>query len=269
MKQLNLSGRDELQDEIDHSIAVLQTYAPKDKPYYGCFSGGKDSCVIKELARMAGVNVVWNYNVTTIDPPELTRFIKQHHADVIWGVPKDNFFKMADKRGFPTRRVRWCCEEFKENTNPSDSVLIIGVRAAESQRRRKSWKEISISARGTYVLPILNWSNEQVWQFIRRLELPYCSLYDEGFKRLGCVGCPMAGTKGQKKEFSRWPHMERRWKQLFYDQWEKRSGKLDSKGNVYFGDRYFENWEMMWNWWLNDEPLPKDDECQGVLDFYA
>src|SRR4030042_1502264 len=196
------------------SVDLLRSYQPKDHPYYGGFSGGKDSCVIKELAKRAGVNVVWHYNVTTIDPPELTRFIKRHHADVVWERPEENFFACAENRGFPTRIVRWCCEEFKESRSPIGSTLIMGVRWAESARRRKAWREVTmhIKTHQVAISPILYWSDEHVWQYIRDNSLPYCSLYDEGFKRLGCIGCPMARAKGRQREFVRWPHFERRWK---------------------------------------------------------
>lgn len=113
--------RDLFGDKVERAIELLRMYQPKDRPYYGCFSGGKDSCVIKEIARLAGtseypgapVNAIWHYNVTTIDPPELCRFIKREHPDVSWEVPKVNFFDRAVVIGFPTRRLRWCCEEYK------------------------------------------------------------------------------------------------------------------------------------------------------------
>ena len=57
----------------------------------------------------------------------------------------------------------------------------------------------------TLINPIIDWTTEDVWEFLKEYEVPYCSLYDEGFKRLGCIGCPM-GSKAQRlKEFERWP----------------------------------------------------------------
>ena len=51
---------------VERACALLRLHQPEGD-YYGAFSGGKDSCVIKELARLAGVRVTWHYNVTTID----------------------------------------------------------------------------------------------------------------------------------------------------------------------------------------------------------
>ena len=45
----------------------------------------------------------------------------------------------------------------------------------------------------TLVNPIIDWTDEDVWEFIKGEGVPYCHLYDEGCKRLGCVGCPLGG----------------------------------------------------------------------------
>lgn len=89
---------------MDDAIRLLKEH----KPTFGCFSGGKDSVAIKEIARIAGINVEWHYHKTTIDPPELVKFIKKYHSDVIFDRPKyGNFFNRMIERGvFPTRRVR-------------------------------------------------------------------------------------------------------------------------------------------------------------------
>lgn len=65
----------------------------------------------------------------------------------------------------------------------------------------------------TVINPIIDWTNEDVWEFIREYEVPYCKLYDEGFSRLGCIGCPMS-TK-QEQEFERWPKYKRAYIRAF------------------------------------------------------
>jgi phosphoadenosine phosphosulfate reductase len=261
--------RDLFGDKVERAIELLRIYQPKDRPYYGCFSGGKDSCVIKEIARLGNINVTWHYNVTTIDPPELCRFIKKFHSDVIWEIPKENFFVVAERKGFPTRKARWCCEVFKESRSPSGSVMIFGVRAAESPRRAKAWKEVTAHTKtGQYVVaPILNWSDAEIWQFIKSKNIPYCDLYDKGFNRLGCVGCPM--SRRRKYDLKRWPHYERAWKRLFDTVWNKRTGTIQRDGRQWFGDAYFGSGAEMYEWWLTNEGVPKQDECQGILDMYS
>ena len=250
---------------IKTSIEVLRHYEPADQPYYGLFSGGKDSVAIKALASEADVQVEWHYHVTTIDPPELVKFIRKHHSDVIWNRPKRPFFAAAREKGFPTRHARWCCNVFKESRSAPGRRLLLGIRAAESSRRRNNWATFTYHRRSKEyaVLPLLHWRDEDVWQYIRDRGLPYCSLYDEGFQRLGCIGCPMAGRR-RLREFQRWPAFERAWKKLFQDVWKRRSGTKQRDGRQWFGDRYFSSWEEMWKWWLYDEPLG-NESCDGQM----
>ena len=110
--------RDLFGDKVERAIELLRMYQPTDKPYYGCFSGGKDSCVIKEIPRLAGINVTWHYSATGLDAPELVRFIKRKHPDVSIDRLQKSFFEIGKVKGFPTRKARWCCEYLKEKASP-------------------------------------------------------------------------------------------------------------------------------------------------------
>lgn len=67
-------------DKVEKAIKRIQLYEPEEG-YYLCFSGGKDSCVIKALADMAGVKYDAHYSVSSVDPPELVRFIKDNYPE--------------------------------------------------------------------------------------------------------------------------------------------------------------------------------------------
>lgn len=178
----------------------------------------------------------------------------------MWNKPKHgNFFHRMETKGFPTRTCRWCCEEYKESVAPRGSVMIFGVRAAESPRRKATWKPVTFyrRTRAWVMSPIVEWSDADVWEFIHTWNLPYCSLYDEGFKRLGCIGCPMAGAAGKRKEFDRWPRYEELWHRAFLRVWEKRTGTTQRDGREWFGDVYFRDGEEMWQWWLSKDSLPQ------------
>lgn len=190
----------ELQEKIDRAIEVLRENEPKDdKGYALAFSGGKDSCVIKQLAMEAGVKFNAFYSMTTIDPPELVRFIKKHHKDVEWLRPKrPMLIEMSDVKLYPPNQFcRWCCQIYKEQSKNEYLTKVIGVRASESIRRAKRWAEVvqdRNSKKRKFICPIVYWTDDDVWEFIKERNLPYCSLYDEGFKRLGCIGCPLSGS---------------------------------------------------------------------------
>jgi len=265
-----------LEEKVAQAIELLRMYESNalgmsPDGYWLAFSGGKDSIVIKELARMSGVQFKSVYNVTTIDPPELIRYIKKYHAEVEWNRPRvPMMVRMVEKsNGPPTRLARWCCEEYKEMAG-GGYTKIIGVRAAESPRRADNWQLFSEHRKrfGWMLCPILYWTDDDVWTFIRQQELPYCELYDEehgGFKRLGCVGCPLAGPAQMKRDFERWPGFEKGWKLATKKFWEKWHGVPTLKGKR----RWFEDagsWEMLWKWWITGKKIEGESEdCQMSL----
>lgn len=210
-----------LQKKIARAIGLLKLYERKaleldpECGYYTCFSGGKDSIVVKQLCLEAGVRFMAHYNNTTIDPPELYSYIREHHPDVRWeqmnvdknGKFKGGFFQEVIRNGLPTPLARWCCRMFKEGGGDG-KFKVVGVRAEESSRRKKLWKEVQAKLGSEFLCPILYWTDDDVWEFIRDRKLPYCSLYDQGCKRIGCIGCPMGSAKQLDADFKRYPKME-------------------------------------------------------------
>jgi phosphoadenosine phosphosulfate reductase len=249
-------------DRIDRAIALLRQYEPADG-YYLAFSGGKDSCVIKELAKMSGVKFDAWYNNTTIDPPELVRFIKEHHADVKWNQPDMAMMRKVEEWGLPTRFNRWCCSEYKEQGG-AGRVCIFGVRAAESMKRAMRWVEWmpEIPVNRAVVCAVVFWSDENIWEFIRSQSIPYCKLYDEGFARLGCVGCPLS-DKARREGFVRWPKYEANWKNAARRYYDTHKGTPTKRGKVRFTDQ-FPTFEDFWHWWMTDDrPDILREECQS------
>lgn len=119
------------------AINFLKHFEPRgnegwdDKPYYLCYSGGKDSDVILTLAKLAGVNFEAVHNLTTVDAPETVNYIKSI-PDVKIDYPDNSMWKLiVKKRMPPTRIVRYCCSELKERSGIGRKK-ITGVRWAES-----------------------------------------------------------------------------------------------------------------------------------------
>jgi len=273
-----------LEEKIEKAIGFLQSMGPLLKNYggelYVCDSGGKDSDCIVRLAEMAGIPWTGHQNVTTMDPPELMQFLRKERRATVWHRPKQALLtRMHSKScGPPTRLARWCCEEYKESADLRDVLKVIGVRAEESYRRRHLWKLVQHDKKtnGKILCPIVYWTEDDVWEFHRLEKLPYCSLYDEGFKRLGCVGCPLGGPIAQAREFARWPRYEENWKRafrLFWEQWHgvplERKRLIRDKGGTVIDStdvRWFEgfgNWEAMWDWWVSGKANKgKDTGCQ-------
>lgn len=119
------------------AIQRLKTFEPHDEPYYLCYSGGKDSDVIRILADLAGVKHDIVNNHTTVDAPETVRYIRSIPKIQI-SYPKLTMWDLIVKKGMPpTRLMRYCCEELKERGGQY-RVKITGVRWAESNSRREN-----------------------------------------------------------------------------------------------------------------------------------
>jgi 3'-phosphoadenosine 5'-phosphosulfate sulfotransferase (PAPS reductase)/FAD synthetase len=72
--------------------------------------------------------------------------------------------------------------------------------------------------------PIIDWSTEEVWEFIHEYNVPYCKLYDEGYKRLGCIGCPMGSVENRYRDFERYPKYKQAYIRAFDRMIDVRNG---------------------------------------------
>lgn len=248
-------------NEYDWSNRFLPGMEPDLTPQL-CFSGGKDSVLTRWLCDRAKIKYNPVYSNTTIDPPPLIHFMRKYHADVVWNHPKENFFKLMVIKGFPIRQRRWCCAEYKESA-PFDFLKIIGVRAAESYDRAKSWKPLTRWKNGSgekFVLcPSLYFSDTEVWEIIKIEGLPYCELYDQGWERIGCIGCPMAKTRERKMHLQTFSGYDRLYRLAFSRLWYKRAGTISSKtGLEWFGSRKFTNSDDLFDWWVSGISSPDD-----------
>lgn len=255
MSNLDLfSGKDKAEIAIDR----LQAFCPPEG-YYVAFSGGKDSVVILDLVKRSGVPFDAHYNFTSVDPPELVRFIKTFPTVEIQKPELTMWQLIIKKRMPPTRVVRYCCEHLKEGGGQGRRV-VTGIRWAESYGRskRKMVEACFRNDRTFYVRPIIDWSSEDVWGYIKQRNLKYCALYDEGFKRIGCIGCPMAGKKEREKQFERWPS----YKKAYIKTFDKCIQKRNADGLQ--TDKWSDGNEMF-AWWVNDSKKMRNDDNQVVM----
>lgn len=104
----------------------------------------------------------------------------------------------------------------------------------------------------TTVNPIIEWTDSDVWNFIRGECVPYCELYNEGFTRLGCIGCPLAARKQRESELSRWPKYREAYLHAFDKMLRERERKGKMAGTWRMGTRAID----VYNWWLEYDVLP-------------
>lgn len=207
----------ELADKERRAIKILRMYKG-DEPIEVSYSGGKDSDVILALAKESGIPYRAIYKNTTIDPPYTIKHCKDNGVEIMR--PTMSFFDIVRKKGFPTRRARFCCEVLKEYKILDNAVQ--GIRKCESTARAKRYKEPVICRmynkhdHVNVLLPILDWNDRAVKDFIEAHGIQCHPLYyDEQGKfnvkeRLGCIGCPMASDNGLS-DFMRYPKMVKAW----------------------------------------------------------
>ena len=249
-------------------------------------SGGKDSCVLTELALRAEIPFEVMHAHTTADAPETVHFVRKEFArlenrsircSINYPLYKGRRTSMWDliprKLMPPTRVARYCCAVLKEQ-NDKGRFLATGVRWAESVSRSKRRgifekqvsnhdKEVHIRndeesldalfapcklAAKRFVNPIMDWNDREVWDFLHDARIPVNPLYFCGFSRVGCIGCPMAG-KHRYFEFARYPQYEKLYLIAFDRMLEerRRRGKLD--GSWHMGTTA----EDVFHWWMEDD----------------
>lgn len=212
---------EELQQKVERAVRLIQSAGYADgAPVEVAYSGGKDSDVILELTRMAGIPYRAIYHNTTIDPPGTIRHVKEAGAEILQ--PEKSFFQLIAEMGMPNRFQRSCCRLIKEH-----KVLdrcIMGVRKAESTSRDKNYEEPTecrIYGRGRKTesveafYPILSWTDDDVVAFIEARGIKVHPLYyrEDGTidpkRRLGCMCCPLAYYRKRIDYFRRYPGMVR------------------------------------------------------------
>lgn len=269
-------------------------------PLMVTYSGGKDSQVLVALAERANINFEVVNSHTTADAPETVYFIREQFREMelrgikcsivmpkYKGLPVSMWTLIPQKGMPPTRFARYCCQVLKES-NGKGRFNATGVRWAESPRRKNSRGVMEVMNKDPkkriilandndekrqlfetcnlkaemVVNPIVDWSDDEVWDYITSEKLPFNPLYCEGWKRVGCIGCPLAGGKMMKKEFSRWP----KYQKLYLDAFERmlKVRKEQGKETIAWKDGM-----NVFHWWTGDgnvsgqismEDLMQEDE---------
>jgi adenylylsulfate reductase, thioredoxin dependent len=198
-----------------------------------------------------------------------------------------NMFSLIEQKGIPpTRRIRYCCSIFKEKSTPK-RITAVGVRESESRRRtgrsdfstgektKASMKHFDLAHvkevfenaktydpvwdctivararkhKSLIVNPIYEWTDEDVWGYIKENNIPYNPLYDMGYKRVGCVLCPMARKAMKVQDEINFPGIKDNYIKAFERMLEKRRKS---------GLKTIEKWssaEKVYKWWVEDRTI--------------
>lgn len=268
------------------------------KPLLITYSGGKDSDVLLHLAEISGAPFEVLYSLTTADAPETVRHVydtfkrleengircyvdKHDNGD---GTRTTMWNLIPKKLMPPTRVVRYCCTVLKEGGG-KDRMIATGVRWDESPARRKNRGALEVIAskrdnslilsndnsedrqlfescqmKGKRVVnPIIDWTDENVLAYCEAEHIQMNPLYSCGFKRVGCIGCPMGGAKQLQAQFARYP----KYKEAYARAFQKMLNLRKEKGLT------TEKWETpadVFHWLMDDGVLPGQMELEGMED---
>uniref|UniRef100_A0AAU8B7H7 Reductase n=1 Tax=Dulem virus 33 TaxID=3145751 RepID=A0AAU8B7H7_9CAUD len=265
-------------------------------------SGGKDSSVCVALAQAAGIPFEVMHNHTTADAPETVYFVRDEFKRLeslgikcTINYPKykgqrTSMWSLIPQKLFPpTRCMRYCCSVLKEGGG-AGRFITTGVRWDESAKRKHNrgiYEAVPSDIRKKIILnndnddrrrlfetctlkatrvcnPIIDWTDEDVWDYIESEHIPVNPLYQCGFPRVGCVGCPLAGRETQQREFAYWPAYQDMYIAAF-DRMLKERRRRRAEKSLTTPIRWFDNPALtgldVFRAWVDDRITP------GQMDF--
>ena len=133
--------------------------------------------------------------------------------------------------------------------------IILNTDNAESRRL----VEMCYRTRSNLINPIIDWTDEDVWEFLRSQGCESNPLYKKGFRRIGCICCPLGGAKNMKKELSIWPTYRNAYVRAFDRMLEKTPKEKRERREKELG---WIDGEHVMRWWVGD------DQFQITIDDY-
>ncbi|UPM42614.1 phosphoadenosine phosphosulfate reductase family protein [Halocatena salina] len=208
----DIDGTD-LDTKIEQSLAVCEKIKDGfETPVFAC-SFGKDSNAVLDLAERAGLDLGGDTTAAFMN--------HGNHFEETWAVkdeleaeydlefesyePESSYEDLVAEHGplVNRRKPELCCTTLKSKTMErvikGHDSWITGYRIAESRGDGDSydWRdELEFFDRKDDIVrvnPIVHWTDEDVWNYHDRNDIPYNDLYDEGFDCLGCKQCTLDG----------------------------------------------------------------------------
>ena len=272
----------DMKDKRNIAISRIEHFQNKNENNKNilAFSGGKDSLAAYLVVLESGIPFIPIYSATSADPPDLIYYLwKFNDWCLINGFPQviiqpynkfterqakgkmtgkeKTMWTLIGNRGIPpTRRKAYCCQELKERTGEPGDTVFTGVRWEESPKRSMQ-KMVNFFSNKIMVRPIVDWTEDEVWSFIlyHEYKAPYCCLYDLGWDRIGCIGCPKARKKQRLKELEYYPQ----YKEMYIKAFNKMI-KYRKENNLGIN----ENWATgkdVFNWWLELTDNEIEEQC--------
>ncbi len=251
-----------------NSIEIIKEFKNRTKGNKNicAFSDGKDSIVLYHLMKRSGIEFIPIYSPPSVDPPEVRYHIQKHYPEIYiqpYEKSKDGqeitmWYLLSHRALPPTRRMRYCCDVLKERTGEEGDTVYIGVRGTESKDRKKLGA-VTFYKGKNMIRPIFNWTDEEIWSYIIKNNLQYNPLYDQGWNRIGCIGCPL-NSKSQKRELASYP----KYKENYLRAFEKMLEYRKSKGM----ETQWKTGEDVYRWWIG-EVKKQESQIEGQCSMFG
>ena len=198
------------------------------------FSGGKDSTVVSRIVRDAlqDESVIHYFGDTTLEFPSTYLYVEDYFrkenpfTPMIPSETENDFFKLCNVFGPPSKFERWCCTIFKtSNLNveyqnlDGNSLTFLGIRRSESRERQNYERTQNHSKIGSQInaMPIIEWGDCDVWLYMLYKGLRFNDAYRWGYKRVGCWCCPNNSDWSMMLTDIYYPELSAKWKATLYD----------------------------------------------------
>lgn len=119
--------------------------------------------------------------------------------------------------------------------------------------------------RSVTVNPIIDWEDSDVWTFLHHYGCDGNPLYQCGENRIGCIGCPLSGTRQQENDFRKYPKYRANYVRAF-DRMLKARAEAGMTNKINWADG-----ESVIRWWLGDTTIDgqlsffDDDEIYDIM----
>jgi phosphoadenosine phosphosulfate reductase len=180
--------------KIEEAKKIINAALSMAKVPFVEFTGGKDSLVALHLVReMSRGSFSTIFIDTSAHFSEVYHFVEKMRK--LW-----NLRLVIEKTPEAMNRItigedkEKCCDQLKRKVL-RDSIkkhgidyLFTGLNMEDGVG--KDPQDISSSKEEYWeVHPIVDFSESEVWEYIKKANLPYCSLYDKGYKHIDCIPC--------------------------------------------------------------------------------
>jgi phosphoadenosine phosphosulfate reductase len=208
-----------LQDKVAASLAVLHAALAEHGRVVYASSLGAEAVVLTDLiwSDVPGIDIV---TIDTGRLPEETlallerverRYQRRMRVYTPQSAQLEEFVAANGINGFyNSLELRQRCCGLRK-TEPFGRAIagyaawVTGVRHAQSSERAGNQVSERDARNGLVkISPLLPWSSEDVWAYIRAGKLPYNPLHDRGYPSIGCAPCSRAIEPGQDERAGRW-----------------------------------------------------------------